>query len=230
MDLKQQVEHIIKRRPKAVADMSAHILAAIKERADFEHKLKPNGSHVELRKVFRDFYGIDGNKTVSAFFIAVDADPQLLFNRQRKDFTRANLKGFHKIRKLINLVMGTGDVDTVTKALFASTIIAALKGVNWVASPEQELILSPEAVLSLPADIREAIYSFQHKHSTVEGDARPQASQFRTTFENLNCFVSTRDEFDNVAYTKGVTVLLNSPIVSFLKDKWQLDRFNTKGN
>jgi hypothetical protein len=204
--------------------MVKRVNAALEERAAYERAKSPSGSHIELRKVLGAFYNA---RTAAAFFVALKVDPDLMFNRSRKEGTRANLKGFTKVRKLIDFVTGRTKVfERVSLALFASTIIAARMGVEWIASPEQELILSKESVQSLPTPIQEAISEYKHKHMTLTGDSRPQACQFRTTFQNLGIFEFYRDEFDNVDYTLGITVNMDSPLVDYLTKTFHLDRFN----
>jgi hypothetical protein len=222
--LPQLVSDIETNQSNRTQAMVERINAALKDRAEFELRKAPNGSHIELRKVAGMFAD---NRRVAAFLCAVDADPDLMFNRVRKNGTRSNLKGFTKVRKLIDYVTGRTKVfERVSLALFASTIIAANKGVSWIASPEQELILSSESVNSLPRDVQEAIADYKHKHMTLEGDSRPQACQFRTTFANLGVYEFYRDEFDNTDYTLGISVIMSSPIVRYLNDVWQLERFN----
>jgi len=219
---------LIENRPEQVEAMRERINSALKERAFYERSKSPNGSHVELRRTVGAFLH---NTTVAAFFVCCDADPDLVFNRSRKTDARANLKGFRKVRQLIDYVTGkTNAFETVSKALFAATIIAALNGVRWIASPEQELILSDESVNSLPQEIREAIYQYQHKHMTVEGDSRPQSCQFRTTFNNLGMFHYSREEFDNSDYTLGINVDLDHPVIQYLVNRWQLKPFKETAN
>lgn len=222
-DLAQEIAHIIAKRPKAVTAMNDRIFAALEERGEFERLKAPHGSHIEFRRAADALYGLQGNNRVSAFLVALNADPDLMLNRVRKDGTRSNLKGFTKIRKLVDYVTGkTQRLETVTLALFASTIIAAQMGVEWIASPEQELILSPEKVQSLPVEVQAAIRDFQHKHMRLTGDSRPQACQFRTTFENLGCFHQLRDNFYDNAYTFGISVVPSNPLVSYLSSRWGL--------
>lgn len=222
--LDQQIAELKANNPDAVTAMVERINLALKKRADFELSKKPNGTHIELRRVAGKFADSRG---IAAFLHCIDADPDLMFNRVRKDGTRSNLKGLQKVRKLYEFIVGdTGAVETVTCALFASTIIAARMGVNWVSSAEQEFILSSEKVKSLPAKVRDAIYAYQHKHMTLEGDSRSQSCQFRTTFSNLGAYYFAREEFDESDYSLGISINLKSPIVQFLSDAWELNRYS----
>jgi hypothetical protein len=214
----------IKAVPKReAAKMIKRINKAVLDRATFEREKSPNGSHVELRRVANLY--VDSDR-IARFLVVLGADPDLMFNRVRKDGTRSNLKGLKKVSGLVDYVTGkTGAIETVTKALFAGTIIAALKGVTWVASQEQEFILSSEKVASMPLEIREAIYAYQHKHMTIEGDSRPQSCAFRTTFANIGVFHYMREDFDNTAYTMGVVINMDSPVVQYLVERWELAKY-----
>lgn len=207
-------------KPKDVSAMVKRVNAALKTRADYELMKSPNGSHVELRRVAGMFAD---SRTVAAFLHVLGADPDLMFNRVRKAGTRSNLKGFRKVRQLIDYTTGRkGTFETVSKALFASTIIAAQKGATWISSQEQELILSNVPVNSLSKEIREAIEEYKHKHMTLEGDSRPQSCQFRTTFNNLNIYDYAREEFDNTDYSLGIMVNMESPVIQYLSHRWNL--------
>ncbi len=217
---------IAENKASDVAAMVTAINLALDNRAVFERELKPNGSHIELRKVIAAFRY---NNLAAAFFVMVKANPELIFNRTRKAGTRADLKGLLKLSNFVEYVAGKSyKLDSVTKALFAATIIAAFKGVRWIASPEQELILSSEPVNSLPLELQTAIAEFKHKHMTLTGDSRPQSCRFRTTFANLGFYTFARDEFDNSDYSLGIMVNLESPVIQYLASHWGLLQF--KGN
>lgn len=227
-DLPGLINWLQTEKPDQVAAMRERINSALKERAFYEREKSPNGSHVELRRTVSAFLH---NNSAAAFFLVCGADPDLVFNRERKAGTRANLKGFRKVRQLIDYITGKSHAfETVSKALFACSIVASYKGINWLASPEQELILSPEELGSLPEDIRNDIYSFQHKHMTIEGDSRNQACQFRTTFENLNMFIQLRDEFDGNEYTLGISVIPNHPVIEYLATRWNLKQYKKESD
>lgn len=217
------VTHLLENEPQVVSAMVERVNNAIEKRGAFEWQKKRNSSHVLFRKVAAQF---SDSRTVAAFLVALNADPDLMFNRERKAGTRANLKGFAKVRQLIDYTTGKSDAfERVSLALFASTIIAANKGTTWIASPEQELILSSEKVNSLPTEVREAIKEYQHKHMTLEGDSRNESCRFRTTFANLGLYSMTREEFDNVDYTMGIRVDLKNPLIQYLSKRWKLERF-----
>lgn len=217
------VADIQQNKPELVSSMVERINSALLERAKFERQNKPNGSHIEFRRVANQF---NDSRTVAAFLIALNASPEIMFNRERKAGTRADLKGLQKVRKLIDYVTGrTTVIDTVTKALFAATIIAAKMGIEWIASPEQEMILSDSRIKSLPNDVREAIADYQLRHMSLEGDSRPQSCRFRTTFANLGLYQFHRDEFDNSDSTLGISVNLDNPLIQYLTLRWDLNSF-----
>jgi hypothetical protein len=223
LNLPALVADIQQNKADNVTAMVGRINSALEKRARFELAKKPHGSHVLLRQTAAQFAD---SRTVAAFLVALNADPELMFNRTRKAGTRANLKGFKKVRQLIDYTTGrTKAFEIVSKALFASTIIAAKMGIEWIASAEQELILSDHRVASLPEDIRNAIYEYRHKHMTLEGDSRNQSCQFRTTFNNLGLYDFSREEFDNCDYSLGIRVNLENPLIEYLSDEWELNRF-----
>lgn len=209
---------------KDINAMVKRITRALTDRAEYEYNKNPNGSHVELRRVVNWF---KDSRSIAAFLHVIGADPQEMFNRQRKNGSRSNLKGLKKVRQLFDYISGrTNAFERVSLAMFASTIIAADQGVSWISSQEQELILSSEQVNSLPVQVRTAIREYQHKHMTLAGDSRNQACSFRTTFANLGIYTFAREDFDDNAYTLGINVNMNSPIVRYLYDRWELNRFN----
>ncbi len=222
--VQSMVNAALSNKAAEVAEMKERINKAVYERAMFERSKKPNGSHVEMRRTANQFAD---NDRVAAFFHALNVSPEVMFNRSRKDGWRSDLKGLQKVRKLIDFLTDrTHSLDTVSTALFACTIIAARKGLDWISSAEQELILSPENVGSLPSDIQSEIRKYQHKHMTVEGDSRPQACRFRTTYANLGIYHYDRQEFDDSEYSLGIKVNLDNPVVQDLASRWNLVRAN----
>lgn len=221
--LDERVKLALANDPEGVSAMVNRIMEALREREAFERAKKPNGSHIALRKAFNAFAY---NRRVAAFLLVIGANPQVMFNRSRQQGSRANLNGFMKVRKLIDYITGEEETfERVSLALFAATIIAANMGKGWIANPEQELILSSEKVESLPPAIRDAIRDYQHKYMSLTGDSRFQACQFRTTFNNMGIYHYMREDFDNSEYANGILVNMESPVVQFLNDRWNLERF-----
>ena len=222
MNFPEQVQSILETRSDDVSAMVESIHKAIYERATYERAKRPNGSHLELRRVVNQF---TDSRKVAAFLIAVGANPHLMFNRQRKAGAKSDLKGLQKVRRLIDYVMGgptAKDIDAVSKALFAVTITAALSGVEWIASPEQELVLSSIPIQSLPEEVQSAIAEYQVKHMDITGDSREQSCRFRTTYANLGLYTFMRDDFDGCDYTLGVSVILSNPLIQYLIATWNL--------
>lgn len=211
---------IASQSPQAINAMVKRIEKAFKERESFEYSKNPNGSHIELRRAKNL---ILNNRRFAAFLIAVNACPDKLLNKSRKLDTRANLKGIKKIRMLCDYITGeTRIFERVSLALFASTIIAALKGVQWISNSEQELILSNVPVQSLPSEVQAAIADYKHRYMSLAGDSRNQSCQFRTTFENLDCFYFSREDTLD-SNRLGIGVNLNNPIITYLVDRWNLE-------
>lgn len=205
---------------QAVTGMVRRIETAYKEREAFEFEKSPNGSHIELRKARAI---VMHNPRLAAFLLACDVDPQELLNKSRKEGTRANLKGIKKIKTLLDFVTGKSRVfERVSLALFASTIIAANRGIGWISNAEQELILSNLPVGSLPTELQAAVADYKHRYMSITGDSRNQSCQFRTTFSNLNCFFFSREDCDDMNRL-GIMVNMDSPIIQFLNKRWNLD-------
>lgn len=222
MNFPEQVQHLKEHEADKVSAMVERINTALFERATFERSKRPHNSHIELRRVASAFAD---SRTVAAFLLALDANPHLMFNRVRKAGTRSDLKGLLKVRRLIDYVMGgdtAKDLDAVSKALFAATILAALNGVEWIASPEQELVLSNVRIESLPAELQSAVFEYQAKHMRVEGDSRPQSCRFRTTYANMGMYTFMRDDMDDNDYTLGISVNLSNPLIQYLAHTWGL--------
>jgi len=214
---------IIASESDEVAAMVERINQAVYDRATFERSKQPNGSHIELRRTANAWAD---SSICAAFLIYLNANPDTIFNRSRKDGTRANLKGLQKVKTLFDYVMGRKDViDFCSFALFASTIIAAKMGTTWVSSQEQELILSSEKVNSLPRDVQNSIRQYQHKYMSIEGDSRNQSCLFRTTYANLGLYHVSREDWDNTNYSLGVMVDTDNPLIMYLSDRWELNRY-----
>jgi hypothetical protein len=203
-----------------VTAMVTRLNRAMDARERFERSKAPNGSHIELRRA-KAF--LRGNRRLAAFLCVTGSDPDEMINRTRKEGTRANLKGFQKLKKLLDYVTNRSLVfERVSLALFASTIIAANKGIGWISSQEQELILSNVPVSSLSKEIQDAIASYKHKYMTLEGDSRNQSCQFRTTFSNLGMFFFAREDTEE-ANSLGIMVNMESPVIQYLNQRWNLD-------
>lgn len=206
-----------KQNPQLIASFRESINKALYERALFERDKKPKASHVLLRRVGNAF--ADSNLAAS-FFASLDLDPHLVFNRERQAGKRANLEGLMKVRGLIDYIAGRNStLDNGSLALFACSIIAAKKGVPWLSSAEQEKILTPEIVDSLPVKIQKAIRDYQNKGMTIEGRARPEASSFRTTFENIGIFEAGKESDDKDVFNV-IAIDLSNPVIQYLNNKW----------
>lgn len=205
---------------KEVTAMLRRIMAELNKRQEFETLKEPFGSHVVLKQTIAM---LRGNRRFAAFLCVIGADPAEMFNRTRKEGTRADLKGIKKVKMLVDYVTGrTGAFERVSLALFAATIIAAKKGVKWVSNAEQELILSSLDITSLPEEVQDAIKAYQHKYMRIHGDSRPQSCRFRTTFSNLGAFMFSREDQDD-KNRLGIMVNMDSPIVRYLTDRWELE-------
>lgn len=205
---------------REVDSMVKRINSALLERANFEREKAPHKSHVELRRVAAQFAD---SRNVAAFFVALNVDPWIMFNKVRKNGWRTNLKGLQKVRRLVDYVMGnkpTLDMDST--ALFAATIIAANKGIEWISSSEQEFILSSESINSLPKDIAKTIHEFQSKRMTIEGGSRPHSCEWRTTYANMGLYTYSREEVGEDDYSLGVHIDLTNPLIIFLNETWGL--------
>jgi hypothetical protein len=208
-------------KPQTVTGMVKRINKALEEREAFERLKAPHSAHIEFRRA-RSF--LANNRGFAAFLCALNVDPDHLLNRVRKDGYRANLKGVRKLKNLYQYVTGkTRSFERVSLALFASSIVAAKRGINWINNNEQELILSSLPVSSLPDEVQEAIKDYQHKYMRIEGDSRNQACQFRTTYDNLGCYFVSRDDVDD-SNRQGIHINLDSPVIQFLSKKWELER------
>lgn len=200
-------------------NMVKAIHKALVERECFEKAKSPNGSHIELERAKAM---LAHNRRFAAFMVATNNNPNELLNSTRKAGTRANLKGIKKVRMLVDYITGKTNIfERVSLALFASTIIAAQKGIEWISNAEQELILSNLDVSSLPNEVQEAINAYKHKYMWIGGDSRNQSCQFRTTFNNLGCFYQSREDCDDMN-RGGIGVNLNHPVIDYLATRWNL--------
>lgn len=207
---------------REVDSMVASINAALLERANYERSKKPNGSHIELRRVANAFAD---NRRVAAFFVTMGIKPMVMFNKERKNGSRSNLLGLQRLSKMIDYVTGKKQtIDIVNQSLFAATIIAGIKGCGWISSTEQELILSPESIGSFPPKLRKAIAEYQHKHMTLEGRSRPTACEWRTTWANAGVYSYSREEDeDETTYELGINIDLSNPLITYLTTIWELN-------
>lgn len=215
--------------PNAIAKMNAskvnaslrRVEKSLAKREAFEIQKAPHNPHIELRRAARY---LRGNKTFAAFMAAIGADSDLFLNRERKLGYRSNLKGVQKVKSLVEYITGRSKkFDRVSLALFASSIIAAKRGIDWISNQEQEKILSSLPVDSLPPEVADAIRHYQYKYMRIEGDSRNQACQFRTTFDNLGCYEFSKADTPD-ANLNGIEVNLDSPVIQFLSAKWELDK------
>src|SRR5689334_14976642 len=124
--------------PKA-ASMVRKINLALEKRYAFERENKPNSPLVEMRDAYTQLHG---NTNVARFLCVLEAEPDVMLNRVRKDGYRSNLKAIRKIRMLAEYMAGEhGRINGVTKALFAASIIAARENQPWVSNSDAEAIL-----------------------------------------------------------------------------------------
>lgn len=213
-------ELIAKQSPQAINAMVKHIEKAYKDREAFEMEKNPHGSHIELRRAKNL---IVNNRRFAAFLATVGINPETLLNKSRKLDTRANLKGIKKLRMLCDYITGETRVfERVSLALFAATIIAANRGINWISNAEQELILSNLPVSSLPDELQKAIEEYKHKYMFIGGDSRNQSCQFRTTFANMDCFYFSREDTAD-SNRLGIGVNMESPIIQHLNKALNLE-------
>jgi hypothetical protein len=207
--------------PQEVTAMVHRINLALEARERFERSRTPHGSHIELRRA-KAF--LRNNRRLAAFLVVCGADPSEMLNKVRKAGSRSDLKGFQKLKRLVDYCTGRSQVfERVSLALFASTIIAANRGIGWISSTEQELILSNVPVGSLPAEVQTAIEEYKHRYMRLEGDSRPQACRFRTTFENLGLYYMSREDSDDTS-SLGINVNMDSPVIQYLNQRWELDK------
>jgi hypothetical protein len=191
------------------------------KREAFEVAKAPNAPLIELRRAKQT---IIGNRRFAAFMAAISADPSELLNKVRKEGYRSNLKGIQKVKSLVEYVNGRSNkFDRVSLALFAVSIIAAKKGIDWISNEQQMFILSSLDVPGIPEEVREAVRYYQAKHLTLAGDAANQACQFRTTFNNLGLFTYANRDVEE-RNLNGIQVNLNSPVIQYLSARWKLDQ------
>lgn len=205
---------------KDAGNMKARIKKAFHKREAFELKKEPNGTHIELRRAER--FLLD-NDNLARMLVVLNADPDLMLNRERKEGYRSNLKGFQKIKSLLQYIVGESlSFERVSLALFASTIIAAKSGIERISNVEQELVLSNVPVSSFPKELQSAIEDYKHKFMRLRGDSRNQSCQFRTTFDNLGAYTfDSADSSDKNG--KGIIVNMESPLIQYLAARWKLE-------
>lgn len=209
--------------PEQESAMVANINAALAERKAFEVKKAPKGTHLELRRTIQF---MKDNRRLARFLVALNADPHEMLNRERKLGYRSNLKGFQKMKTLLDYVTGrSGAFERVSMALFAATIVAKLKGRTdrngFVSNEEQEFILSNMPVKSFPKELQEAVKSWQNKYMPLSLESRNEASRFRTTFENIGCYTVDSQDTDS-KHSRGIIVNMESPLIRYLVDRWNL--------
>lgn len=200
-----------------VGGMVRRINTALDKRYAFERANKPSSPLIEMREADTQ---LRGNSTVARFLIVLGADPEVMLNRVRKDGYRSNLKAMRKVRMLAEYMAGHhGKINGVVKALFAASIIAAKENHPWVSNSDAEAILlrlqtsNPELLSSIAA--------FTALRIKSASEARNQACQFRTAFENLKVFYSSRDDETDLS-SNGVRASMVSPLIQALAHRWGL--------
>lgn len=205
--------------PKVTA-MLKRIDKALETRAIFEQsKKKP--AYIELQAAFEQ---MEGNKTLARFFAVMDCDPIEYLNKERKRGYRTNLKTVRKVRMLAEYMRGEhGAINGVCKALFAATILAAKHGKPWSSNSEAELLLfgMPTSQFQRNEELWKAYESFSMLNIRSGEEARNQACQFRTAFENLGVYFKSREDEADLS-TNGIYADLNNPLIKALACKWSL--------
>lgn len=213
---KEQMESIPSTQ---VASMVRSINAALNHREAYERQKAPNGAHVELRDVIGM---LRGNSTVARFLIVLGADPDVMLNKQRKAGYRANLKPIRKIRMLAEYMAGEhGAVNGVVKALFAATIMAAKLKTYWLSNDELERILARIPLMDVPEELRVSIQAWNAVNIKSGAESRNQACQFRTAFENLGCYIKSREDMADLNKS-GIYANMNNPLIQDLAKRWNL--------
>jgi hypothetical protein len=202
-----------------VSNMLAKIARALDKRAAFEASKAPHKLHVELMAADKQ---MRGNKTLARFYAVLDASPDLILNRERKEGYRANLKTVRKVRGLSEFMAGeNGKINGVCKALFAATILAARMGTEWVSNNDAEKLLLALPLDSMNGELRDALAELSGLNIRDAKEARNQACQFRTAFENLGCYFVSRSNPDDMN-ANGIRANLESPLMFSLANRWGL--------
>lgn len=203
-----------------LAGMVSRINRALDKRIAFEQAKAPKSSHIELKAADKQ---LRGNKTVAAFLAVLGADPDKMLNNERKAGYRSNLKAIRKIRMLAEYMAGEhGAVNGVVKALFAATILAAKNNSPWTSNKDAEQILLGLADRTdMPTELLCSVVNFTSLNILDPSEARNQACQFRTAFENLGVFFFSREDANNLS-SNGIYADLNNPLIKALANKWGL--------
>lgn len=203
-------------KPQAVIGMLKRVNKALDSRVAFE-AAKGTRANIELASAEKQ---MRQNKTLAKFYAVLKADPDLVINRVRKDGYRANLKTVRKVRMLAEYMAGqNGKVNGVCKALFAATILAARMGKPWVSNNDAEKLILQLPVESMGAELRAAFEELRGLNVRDPKEARNQACQFRTAFENLGCYFVAKSNIDD-ADERGIIANMESPLIVALAEKW----------
>jgi hypothetical protein len=200
-----------------VRSMISKVRKALDERTAFEEAKKPGKLHVELRDAVKQ---LDGNALMARFYCVLKADPMEVLNKERKEGYRANLKTVRKVRMTAEYLAGDSTrLNGVCKALFAATILAARLGKPWVSNNDAEKLLLSLPVTTGNAELTAALKELQGMNIENASEARNQACQFRTAFENLNCYRIARGNAKDLS-ANGIYANLDSPLIMALADRW----------
>jgi hypothetical protein len=203
--------------PQKVTGMIKRVANALAKREAFEQQKAPNALHIELQAAKAQ---LQGNKTVARLFLSIAADPDVVLNRERKRGYRANLKCIRKVRMLAEYMAGdNGKINGVCKALFAATILAGMSGKPWVSNNDAEKLLLQVPLSDLPQELADALAELRGLNIRDAKEARNQACQFRTAFENLGCYYVCKGNSDNLDQ-RGIVANNDSPLIQALAQRW----------
>lgn len=200
-----------------VSGMIARMGRALDHRAAYEAAKAPNKFHVELAAADKQ---MRGNKTLARFYCVLDANPDVVLNRERIAGYRANLKTVRKVRGLAEYMEGQhGKINGVCKALFAATILAARMDIYWISNNDAEKLLSSVPLKGMHPELKKALEELSGLNIRDAKEARNQACQFRTAFENLGCYFVSRDDENNLS-SNGIRANLTNPLIMALSERW----------
>lgn len=194
---------------------------ALSIRSDFEaSKAKP--AYIELEAAKKQ---MAGNKTLARFFAVMETNPIEFLNLERKAGYRTNLKIVRKVRMLAEYMRGEhGAINGVCKALFAATIIAAKQGSPWTSNNDAEkLLFQAFDAMRFSEEFFRSYETFSRLNIQSPEEARNQACQFRTAFENLGVYFNTRND-ENDLSSNGIYADLTNPLIIDLTNRWGLNK------
>jgi hypothetical protein len=199
---------------QACAAMRTRINSSFAAREQFETKMNPESeTKADLINAKQKW----ASRAVERVFTALNIDPDMLVNIQRKANQRANLKALRKISGVCEFLLNGSKLEKVVISFFVSTLIAHRNGIDWISNQDQYAILSSAKLNRFPQFVQDAVTDYQHKFMT-EGKFT-QASQMRTAFENVGIYqIVTRYDNNNNAMS-GITLKDSHPLLIALADK-----------